>query len=93
MIAANQSSPVTGVLEEDEVIIDFGVHEGRSVFEVSETDPHFYQSLEKARECGNFVIRRHKDKTFRLFCPRVMEAPAEQAPEELSEQTEEQTAD
>jgi len=66
---ASKNSPVTGILAEEHVIIDFGRYEGKSVFEISETDPHFYTTLISAKESGNFAIRRNnKDKTFRLYC-------------------------
>ncbi len=60
-------SPVTGVIEESLVIIDFGRYEGKSVEEVAELDPVFYERLSAEKENGNFAIRRHKDKTFRLY--------------------------
>ncbi|MGE4232938.1 MAG: hypothetical protein AB7F43_06360 [Bacteriovoracia bacterium] len=59
------SSPVTGVIEETQVIIDFGAYEGRTVSEVAEIDPDFYQKLVEQKE--HFAIRRHRDKTFRLY--------------------------
>ena len=58
-------SPITGIIEETQVIIDFGKYEGRSVSEVCELDPEFYQRLIDQKE--NFAIRRHRDKTFRLY--------------------------
>lgn len=61
------SSPVTGVIEENLVIIDFGKYEGRSVEEIAEIDPAFYERLAVEKENGNFAIRRHRDKTFRLY--------------------------
>jgi broad specificity phosphatase PhoE len=60
-------SPVTGVIEESLVIIDFGRYEGKSVEEVAELDPDFYERLSAEKENGNFAIRRHKDKSFRLY--------------------------
>ncbi|MCY4643361.1 MAG: hypothetical protein OXB88_01975 [Bacteriovoracales bacterium] len=61
-------SPLTGILEEDTVIIDFGDHEGKSVLEVSDTHPEFYdQMIEfKNRKGSEFTIRRDKDKYYRL---------------------------
>jgi hypothetical protein len=58
-------SPLTGIIEEREVIIDFGKYEGRTVSEIAEQDPEFYQRLIDQKD--NFAIRRHKDKTFRLY--------------------------
>ncbi len=60
-------SPVTGIIDEGQVIIDFGKYVGKSVQEVSEIDPVFYEKLAHQKENGIFAIRRHKDKTFRLY--------------------------
>jgi len=60
-------SPITGVIDEELVIIDFGKYEGRSVLEIAELDPDFYQRLASEKENGVFAIRRHRDKTFRLY--------------------------
>ena len=62
-----QNSPVTGIIDEKNVIIDFGKYEGKSVQEVSELDRTFYEKLANERENGVFAIRRHRDKTFRLY--------------------------
>jgi hypothetical protein len=68
MAAAQQNiSPVTGIIEEDQVFIDFGEHEGKSVLEVSDTNPDYYTDLITAKDSGNFSIRRNKDKSFRLY--------------------------
>ena len=58
-------SPLTGIIEESQVIIDFGRYEGRTVSEIAESDPDFYQRLIETKD--NFAIRRHKDKSFRLY--------------------------
>ena len=58
-------SPVTGIIEETQVIIDFGKYEGRTVSEIADLDPEFYKRL--VDEKDNFAIRRHRDKTFRLY--------------------------
>ena len=60
-------SPVTGIIDEASVIIDFGAHEGRTVSEIFEVDRDFYERLTTIRETGNFSIRRNSDKTFRLY--------------------------
>jgi hypothetical protein len=60
-------SPVTGIIDETEVIIDFGKYEGKSVQQVAELDPEFYTRLATEKENGVFAIRRHRDKTFRLY--------------------------
>jgi len=59
--------PDYGVIEEDLVIIDFGKYEGKSVKDVQELDPDFYGRLVAEKENGVFAIRRHRDKTFRLY--------------------------
>ena len=64
---STNGSPVTGVIEESLVIIDFGKYEGKSVQEIAELDPAFYERLASEKENGVFAIRRHKDKTFRLY--------------------------
>ncbi len=61
------NSPITGVIDEDLVILDFGKHEGKSVKVIAEVDPDFYQRLATEKENGTFAIRRHKDKSFRLY--------------------------
>lgn len=61
------NSPVTGVIEESLVILDFGKHEGKSVEEIAKLDPDFYEKLASEKENGVFAIRRQRDKTFRLY--------------------------
>lgn len=60
-------SPLTGILEEDKVIIDFGEHEGKSVLEVSENYPDFYQLMIDKKEVCDLAIKRSKDKMYRLY--------------------------
>jgi hypothetical protein len=62
-----ETSPLTGVIKEENVVIDFGKHEGKSVYEISETQPTFYSYLLEEKEKGNFFIKRSKDKVFRLY--------------------------
>jgi broad specificity phosphatase PhoE len=64
---STNGSPVTGIIEEDQVIIDFGKYEGKTVQEIAELDPVFYGKLATEKENGVFAIRRHRDKTFRLY--------------------------
>lgn len=61
-------SPLTGIFEEDKVIIDFGEHEGKSVLEISDTHPNFYQTLIGAKTEGksDFAIRRGFGKQYYL---------------------------
>ena len=67
-MAQSPVSPLTGIFEEDQVIIDFGEHEGKSVLEVSDTHPEFYQRMIEGRDekGSDFSIRRDRDKFFRL---------------------------
>ncbi len=64
---SSNPSPVTGVIDEQLVIIDFGKYEGKSVQQVAEVDREFYDRLAREKENGVFAIRRHRDKTFRLY--------------------------
>jgi broad specificity phosphatase PhoE len=61
------NSPVTGIIDEALVILDFGKYEGKTVEEVASLDPTFYDQLASEKENGVFAIRRHRDKTFRLY--------------------------
>ncbi len=67
MALQQEVSPLTGIIAEDHVVIDFGEHEGKSVLEIADTCPDFYKYLIGQREEGNFSIRRTKDKIFRLY--------------------------
>lgn len=60
-------SPITGVIEETDVIVDFGQYEGQSVSQVKNNDPDLYAQLVQEKENDNIAIRRNKDKTFRLY--------------------------
>lgn len=62
-----QGSPVTGIIDEKQVVIDFGKYEGKTISEIAELDREFYNQLAVEKENGAFAIRRHKDKTFRLY--------------------------
>jgi len=64
-------SPLTGIIEEDKVIIDFGEHEGKSVLEVADTLPEFYTNLVEKKNLGLCMIRRSRDKMFRLYVNRA----------------------
>ncbi len=66
-MSSNSGSPVTGIIEENLVIIDFGKYEGKSIKEVAEIDPPFYEKLASDKENGVYAIRRHRDKSFRLY--------------------------
>ncbi len=66
-MANNQISPLTGILAEEDVFLDFGEHEGKSVLEIADTCPDYYDYMIGKKEKGNFMIRRSKDKLFRLY--------------------------
>jgi hypothetical protein len=65
------NSPVTGIIDEANVVIDYGEYQGRTVKEVQELDPDFYDSLIEQKGVGVYAIKReaHIDgnKTFRLY--------------------------
>ena len=61
------NSPITGIIDEAQVIIDFGKHEGISVKDLANVDPDFYSSLVNEKGEGVYAIRRHRDKSFRLY--------------------------
>ncbi|MBT6324499.1 MAG: hypothetical protein HOJ35_00885 [Bdellovibrionales bacterium] len=65
-MALQEVSPLTGIFEEDKVYIDFGEHEGKSILEISDTLPDFYNFLLEKKDSGRCIIRRSKDKSFRL---------------------------
>ena len=65
-MAYEEISPLTGIIEEDKVFLDFGEHEGKSVLELSDTNPDYYQFLIEKKDSGKCTIRRFKDKSFRL---------------------------
>ena len=44
------SSPLTGIIEEDKVFVDFGEHEGKSLLEVSDCHPDYYDFLIERKE-------------------------------------------
>lgn len=69
---AQDVSPVTGILEEDQVFVDFGEHEGKSILELSDTDPEYYDYLIEKKNEGNCAIRRTRDKIFRLYMARTL---------------------
>ncbi len=66
-MSSTNGSPITGVIDEKNVIIDFGKYEGKTVSELAVLDRAFYDRLVSEKENGTFAIRRHRDKTFRLY--------------------------
>ena len=73
-------SPLTGILAEEQVVVDFGEYEGKSVMDIAETEPEFYQYLLKQKEIGNFAIRRTKDKIFKLYLAVTVEKAPKKNP-------------
>ncbi len=71
-MAAAEVSPITGIIAEDKVYIDFGEHEGKSVLEIADTLPEFYDFLIESKDLGKCTIRRSKDKCFRLYVTGIM---------------------
>jgi hypothetical protein len=67
MMATTDISPLTGIIAEELVYVDFGEHEGKSVLEIADTCPEFYEFLVESKEGGKCTIRRSKDKSFRLY--------------------------
>lgn len=66
-MAVQDLSPLTGIIAEDAVVIDFGDYEGKSVLEIADTEPEYYSYLISEKERGNFAIKRTKDKIYRLY--------------------------
>jgi hypothetical protein len=66
-MAQTYQSPLTGIIEEDKVYIDFGEHEGKSVLEVADTHPEYYNYMISIKDKNPFYIKRSKDKLFRLY--------------------------
>ncbi|AUN98983.1 hypothetical protein DOM21_06040 [Bacteriovorax stolpii] len=66
-MATTDISPLTGIIAEELVYVDFGEHEGKSVLEIADTVPDFYEFLLESKEGGKCTIRRSKDKSFRLY--------------------------
>ena len=71
-MSAGEVSPITGILAEDQVFIDFSEHEGKSILEVADTLPDYYDFLIDRKEEGNCTIRRSKDKIFRLYVTKTL---------------------
>lgn len=71
MMASTDISPLTGIIAEEQVFLDFGEHEGKSVLEIADTLPDFYEYLIESKEDGKCTIRRSKDKIFRLYVSQI----------------------
>lgn len=68
----SEISPVTGILEEDQVFLDFGEHEGKSILEIADTLPDYYQFLIDKKTAGHSQIRRTKHKIFKLYVGKTL---------------------
>lgn len=62
-----EMSPLTGVIHEEEVFLEFGKYQGKSVKEVASLDPVFYDELVEAKEQGFYAMRRHSARVFYLY--------------------------
>lgn len=71
-MAYQEVSPLTGIIEEDQVFIDFGEHEGKSILELNDTEPDYYEYLLEKKNDGLCTIRRSKDKIFRLYVTHTL---------------------
>lgn len=71
-MAVQEVSPITGIIEEDQVFIDFGEHEGKSILEVADTLPDYYDYLIERKTEGQCTIRRTREKIFRLYVSRTL---------------------
>jgi len=69
---AQEISPVTGIIEEDKVFLDFGEHEGKSLLEIADTEPGYYDYLIDKKNNGKCAIRRSHDKIFRLYVSKTI---------------------
>jgi hypothetical protein len=72
IMAAQEVSPITGILAEDQVFIDFGEHEGKSILEVADTLPDYYDFLIETKNDGKCTIKRTREKIFRLYVSRTI---------------------
>ena len=72
-MALQEVSPLTGIIEEDQVFIDFGEHEGKSILELNDTEPDYYEYLLEKKNDGLCTIRRSKDKIFRLYVTHTLQ--------------------
>lgn len=70
-MASTDISPLTGIIEEDKVFVDFGEHEGKSVLEIADTLPEYYDFLLENKNGGKCTIRRSKDKSFKLYISQI----------------------
>ena len=61
-----ENSRLTGIILEENVFVNFGEHEGKSVLEIADTLPDYYEYLIQKKNQGICTIRRANDKSFRL---------------------------
>ncbi len=60
-------SPLTGVIDENMVFVEFGQYEGQTVSQVRQLDPELYQQLVQEKEQDHVAIRRNRDRSYRLY--------------------------
>ena len=66
-MASKDLSPLTGVIAEDRVVIDFGEHIGKSVLQLNVDEHEYYDYLLEQKSEGNFFIKRNKDNNAQRF--------------------------
>lgn len=69
----NEISPVSGIIQEDQVTIDFGEHEGKSLLEIADTEPEFYDYLLQMKTEGKTSLKRGPHKSFMLYVSRYIQ--------------------
>ena len=72
IMAQLPTSPLTGIIEEDKVFLDFGDHEGKSILEIQDTLPAYYEFLIEQKTAGKAAIRRSKDKCYRMYVSQTV---------------------
>ena len=63
---ARSTSPLTGLLKEENVVLNFGEHQGKSIMAISADFPEYYEKLLEQKEKCNCFLKRGKDK--KTFC-------------------------
>jgi broad specificity phosphatase PhoE len=58
---SQSQSPVTGIIDESIVILDFGKHEGKTVKDICAEDPEFYSSLVDEKGEGVYAVHSRRD--------------------------------
>ena len=56
-MATTDISPLTGIIAEELVYVDFGEHEGKSVLEIADTLPDFYEFLVESKQLIQMALK------------------------------------